>query len=196
MRKLEILGLVLTALVITFAFPAHAVRTLINIEGAPFTCDREFGRGLAEIQIDNRMQSEAGAAPGAGVLVVNLKMINKLSPVVQRWILSHECGHLVYKNGGTELQADTYGIKLGIRQGWLTPDSFKAICDSWEDAPAVGEHPSGRTRCKNLKNRYAQLKASNTPPVIAPSPPPTPPEFKPEPPAWRAWSLLAQWGLI
>lgn len=182
--------------------PALAGVTSIDLGGKPLACDRQFSRGFAEIQIDNRMPSEGGAAPGAGILIMNKKMLGRLQPVVQWWIFSHECGHLVYKNGGTEMQADTYAVKLGIRQGWLKPEHFKAICDSWEDAPAIGEHPSGRARCANLKARYAEYypqivkqeepKASPPPvacaaqPRVAETPQPT----------WRSWSLLAWLGWL
>jgi hypothetical protein len=191
---------ILFALVLTILAacqPAHAA-TKITLGGKTLQCDRLFGRGMAEIQIDNSMASEGGAAPGAGVLVMNQKMLGKLEPVVRWWIFSHECGHLVYKGGGTELQADTYAVKLGIKQGWLTPEYFKAICDSWEDAPAIGEHPSGRTRCANLKARYAEyapLYSKPVPEMEKPTPPPVVVAKRPEP-AWRQWSLLAWMGWL
>lgn len=162
MRKLEILCLVLTALVISAFIPAQArvleegKATSVKIAERTATCKIERTGKLAKISVIKASYSEGEAASMSTTIFLHKPAFFKAKPVVQLYIFYHECGHTQIDGGGTELRADTWATKFGVEQGWLkTDDDYKAVCASWGDAPAAGEHPSGKTRCAHLKKWMA-----------------------------------------
>jgi hypothetical protein len=111
---------------------------------------------------DNRHVLDRGlpnlglAAPG--VLVLNPRELNRLSDTVRLFVYHHECGH--HKVGGSELGADCWAVKQGVRDGWLTRDGLGPICRSFGDGPATSTHPSGATRCASLNRCFTTAVAA------------------------------------
>lgn len=148
--------LVLAAVLCAAPLAAHAASSkTVDIGGRTLKCEiPRYDNQLAVIHTTTSHSVTGGgeAASGDTQIWLNTPMMNKLKPVVQWFIFQHECGHLQISGGGTELQADLFAIKTGIREGWLvTDDDYQRVCDSWEGAPAVGEHPSAKTRCAQVK---------------------------------------------
>lgn len=107
--------------------------------------------GNAEIMLDNSLPSEGGA--GDDFLILNPQMINKQPKAVRLFVFSHECGHLVV--GDSELDADCFGVKRGVQEGWLDRGGLRQVCDSFEGAPETDTHPSASRRCRNLDRCFA-----------------------------------------
>jgi len=134
----------------------------ITLAGRSMSC------GKADILIDRDLPSEGGA--GETVLILNPNMLNRQPPTVRLFVFKHECGHISV--GDSELDADCYAVKHGVREGWLNRQSLAQVCDSFEGAPETDTHPSAKRRCANLDRCYAQAEAEMTP--IAPRPVPAP----------------------
>jgi hypothetical protein len=204
MRRLEILCLVLTALLISAFVPAHArvleegKATSVKIAGRTVQCKIERTGKLAKISVIKASYSEGEAASMSTTIFLHKPAFFQAKPVVQLYIFYHECGHTQIDGGGTELRADTWATKFGVEQGWLdTEEDYKAVCASWGDAPASPPHPSGKTRCAHLKKWMAIYKERQqiaTKPNDLGEPEKPMPEAKKSP--WRAWSILSYWGLI
>lgn len=166
-------------------------KTSVEIAGRAMTCPiQRYGNKLATIKTQKNNPNEGEAASGDTAIFLYQPMFGRAKPVVQLFVFAHECGHLQIDGGGTELRADVRAAKTGVDQGWLnTEEDFKAVCDSWEDAPASGEHPAGETRCAHLKKwmteyqrRKAEADARALPKMEAPAP------KVQEPPVKRGWS--------
>lgn len=148
-----------------FVTPVFAADS-VTMGGRKLQCPMK--NGFAHIQIDRSIPSEAAAEEfGGDTLYLNPVYMNRQPAVVRWWIFWHECGHLnipVAKHPHQdELNADTFAAEEGVKAGWLTKEALKPICDSWEDAPASREHPSGRTRCLNVNNRFAEFTEKYAP---------------------------------
>jgi hypothetical protein len=127
-------------------------KTSAVLAGREVSCPIPRFNTLAKIHsVSGNATGGGEAAAGGEHIFLNMPMLKKAPPVVQWFIFYHECGHLQIDGGGTELRADTWGTKFGVEQGWLkTEEDLQHICDSWEGAPAIGEHPSAATRCKHV----------------------------------------------
>ena len=111
--------------------------------------------GKAEIMLDNSLPSEGGA--GDDFLILNPLMINRQPRAVRLFVFSHECGHLVV--GDSELDADCFGVKRGVQEGWLDRKGLRQVCNSFEGAPETETHPSAARRCRNLDRCFATAVA-------------------------------------
>jgi len=116
---------------------------------------RNVSCGKAEIMLDNSLPSEGGA--GDDFLILNPTMINKQPRAVRLFVFSHECGHLVV--GDSELDADCYGVKRGVMEGWLDRKGLREVCSSFEGAPETDTHPSAARRCRNLDRCFSTYLA-------------------------------------
>jgi hypothetical protein len=111
---------------------------------------------------DNRNVLDRGlpnlglAAPG--VLVFNPRELNRWSDTVRLFVYHHECGH--HKVGASELGADCWAAKQGVRDGWLNRDSLTQICRSFGGGPATSTHPSGASRCASLNRCFTTAVAA------------------------------------
>jgi hypothetical protein len=106
--------------------------------------------------LDPRLPGLGLAAPG--VVVFNPQLINQQSSTVRLFVFHHECGH--HHVGGSEMGADCWAVKQGVRQGWLTRDSLGPICRSFGNGPATATHPSGASRCASLERCFASVTAT------------------------------------
>lgn len=123
-------------------------KTVVKIADREVKCFIDRFNKYATVHVDNATPSEG--ASSSDRIWLNLKMLAKVPPVVRWFVFYHECGHTQIEGGGTELRADVWATKVGVYDGWLTADNIKDVCDSWQDAPAMGEHPSGRRRCAHI----------------------------------------------
>jgi hypothetical protein len=155
MRLARILaaGAVACLLAVTLPFgPASAQREgsdSVRIAGRMAQC-----KG-ARIVSDSNLPSEGAAAPG--VVVLNPRLLNVLPGAVRLFVFSHECGH--HAVGESELEADCWAVRQGVREGWLDAKGLVQVCESFEDAPPTATHPSGRKRCSNLDKCFATAVA-------------------------------------
>jgi len=69
------------------------------------------------------------------------------------FVYYHECGH--HHVGASELGADCWAVRRGVREGWLDSAGLQQICTSFGNAPATATHPSGARRCSNLNRCFA-----------------------------------------
>lgn len=96
------------------------------------------------------------AAPG--VLVMNPRLLNRWPATVRLFVFHHECGH--HHVGASELAADCWAARQGVRQGWLDRAGLQQICRSFGNGPATSTHPSGTVRCASLGRCFANAVAA------------------------------------
>lgn len=106
--------------------------------------------------LDRGLPNLGLAAPG--VLVLNPRELNRLSDTVRLFVYHHECGH--HKVGASELGADCWAVKQGVRDGWLNREALTPICRSFGNGPATSTHPSGASRCASLNRCFTTAVAN------------------------------------
>ena len=85
-------------------------------------------------------------------LILNPKLLAKVSTSVKLWIHAHECGHQF--RGPDEETADCFAVQRGRRQGWLTPDGLEDVCRFISPAKGDSMHFSGSYRCELMRKCY------------------------------------------
>ena len=100
---------------------------------------------------DNQLDDYGAAYPG--FLIVNPRLMDKVSTPVKLWIYSHECGHQF--RGPDEETADCFAVQRGRRQGWLKPDGLEEVCKFIAPAKGDSMHFSGSHRCEYMRKCYA-----------------------------------------
>jgi hypothetical protein len=115
---------------------------------------RRLGCGRRPTVLDGQLDDYGAAYPG--FLILNPRLLGKLSTPVKLWIFAHECGHQF--RGPDEETADCFAVQRGRREGWLTPDGLEEVCRFI--APARGDtmHFSGSYRCQAMRQCYADPK--------------------------------------
>jgi hypothetical protein len=167
MVKLRNLTLLAAAVLSTLAVLAEAATAEEKLVGRSVTlAGRKVSCGKADIYVDRDLPSEGGA--GDTVLILNPDMLNQQPPTVRLFVFKHECGHLSV--GDSELDADCYAVKQGVRERWLDRRGLTQVCDSFEGAPETDSHSSAKRRCANLDRCFTKAEAEQTP--IAPMPVP------------------------
>jgi hypothetical protein len=106
--------------------------------------------------LDRRLPNLGLAAPG--VLVFNPRELNRWSDTVRLFVYHHECGH--HNVGASELGADCWAVKQGVRDGWLTSDGLGQVCRSFGDGQATSTHPAGAARCASLNRCFTTAVAA------------------------------------
>jgi hypothetical protein len=101
--------------------------------------------------LDNSLDDYGAAYPG--FLILNPKLMNRVSTPVKMWIYSHECGHQF--RGPDEETADCFAVQRGRRQGWLTPEGLEEVCKFIAPAKGDSMHFSGSYRCDSMRKCYA-----------------------------------------
>jgi len=101
--------------------------------------------------LDNQLDDYGAAYPG--FLILNPRLLAKVSRPVKLWIYAHECGHQF--RGPDEETADCFAVQRGRREGWLSADGLEEVCRFI--APAKGDtmHFSGSYRCEYMRKCYA-----------------------------------------
>ena len=106
--------------------------------------------GMRPTVIDNKLDDYGAAYPG--FLIMNLRLLSKVSTPVKQWIYAHECGHQF--RGPDEETADCFAVQRGRRQGWLTPDGLEEICQFISPAKGDSMHFSGSYRCEYMRKCF------------------------------------------
>lgn len=116
----------------------------LKIDGRKVQC------GKRPTVLDNQLDDYGAAYPG--FLILNPKLLNKVSTPVKLWIHAHECGHQF--RGPDEDLADCFAVQRGRRQGWLTPEGLEEVCRFISPAKADSMHFSGSQRCESMRRCY------------------------------------------
>jgi hypothetical protein len=101
--------------------------------------------------LDNQLDDYGAAYPG--FIILNPRLMNKVSPVVKMWIYAHECGHQF--RGPDEETADCFAVQRGRRQGWLRPEGLEEVCEFIKPARGSSMHFSGGYRCEKMRQCFS-----------------------------------------
>lgn len=129
-----------------------------HVGGAPILKPGELkldGRrqvcGQRPTVIDKNLDDYGAAYPG--FLILNPKLLDRVSTPVKQWIYAHECGHQF--RGPDEETADCFAVQRGRRQGWLTEEGLEEVCKFIAPAKGSSMHLSGSHRCEYMRKCYA-----------------------------------------
>ncbi len=114
------------------------------LDGHPQYC------GARPTVIDEKLDDYGAAYPG--FLIMNPRLLDKVSTPVKQWIYGHECGHQF--RGPDEETADCFSVQRGRRQGWLKPEGLDEICAFITPAKGDSMHFSGSYRCEYMRKCY------------------------------------------
>jgi hypothetical protein len=103
--------------------------------------------------LDPRLANLGISVPDAKLLVLNPALVARQPGTVGLFVYYHECGH--HHVGASELAADCWAVRRGVREGWLDGAGLQQVCKSFGNAPATATHPSGARRCSNLNRCFA-----------------------------------------
>jgi hypothetical protein len=112
---------------------------------------RKVNCGKRPTVLDDKLDDYGAAYPG--FLILNPRLLNKVSPSVKLWIHAHECGHQF--RGPDEETADCFAVQRGRRQGWLTLEGLDEVCKFISPAKGDSMHFSGSHRCELMRKCYA-----------------------------------------
>ena len=107
--------------------------------------------GQRPVVTDSQLDDYGAAYPG--FLIINPKLMAKVSTPVKLWIFAHECGHQF--RGPDEETADCFAVQRGRRQGWLKPEGLEEVCSFIAPAKGDSMHFSGSHRCEYMRKCYA-----------------------------------------
>jgi hypothetical protein len=113
--------------------------------------ERKVICGRRPTVLDEKLDDYGAAYPG--FLILNPKLMSKLSTPVKLWIHAHECGHQY--RGPDEETADCFAVQRGRRQGWLTAEGLEEVCRFIAPAKGDSMHFSGSHRCEAMRRCYA-----------------------------------------
>ena len=102
--------------------------------------------------LDNQLDDYGAAYPG--FLILNPKLMNRVSTPVKMWIFAHECGHQF--RGPDEETADCFAVQRGRRQGWLNADGLDEVCRFISPAKGDSMHFSGSYRCEKMRQCFSE----------------------------------------
>jgi hypothetical protein len=104
-------------------------------------------------KLDDALPNLGISVPSHGLLVVNPVLLARQPRTVRLFVFHHECGH--HHVGASELGADCWAVRRGVREGWLGRSGLAQVCRSFGGAPATGRYPSAAERCRNLERCFA-----------------------------------------
>lgn len=117
----------------------------LKLDGSKMTC------GKRPTILDDKLDDYGAAYPG--FLILNPKLLEKLTPSVKKWIFAHECGHQF--RGPDESTADCFAVQRGRRYGWLDEQGLEEVCQFMSPAKGDNMHFSGPQRCEYMKKCFA-----------------------------------------
>ena len=100
--------------------------------------------------VDSQLDDYGAAYPG--FLIMNPRLLDKVSTPVKQWIFAHECGH--HFRGPDEETADCFAVQRGRRQQWLSPEGLQEVCNFISPAKGDSMHFSGSHRCVYMLKCY------------------------------------------
>ena len=101
--------------------------------------------------LDSQLDDYGAAYPG--FLILNPRLLARVSTPVKLWIHAHECGHQF--RGPDEETADCFAVQRGRREGWLSTDGLEEVCRFIAPAKGDSMHFSGSFRCDYMRKCYA-----------------------------------------
>lgn len=116
----------------------------LRLDGRKVMC------GQRPTVLDNSLDDYGAAYPG--FVILNPRLMNRVSTPVKMWIYAHECGHQF--RGPDEETADCFAVQRGRRQGWLTPEGLEEVCKFIAPAKGSSMHFSGSYRCAAMRKCY------------------------------------------
>jgi hypothetical protein len=116
----------------------------LRLDGKKAVC------GQRPTVLDDQLDDYGAAYPG--FLILNPKLMNKVSTPVKMWIFAHECGHQF--RGPDEETADCFAVQRGRRSGWLTVEGLEEVCRFIAPAKGDSMHFSGSHRCSQMRRCY------------------------------------------
>jgi len=117
----------------------------LTLDGHRLVC------GQRPTVLDSNLDDYGAAYPG--FLILNPKLLARVSTTVKLWIHAHECGHQF--RGPDEETADCFAVQRGRRQGWLTPEGLEEVCQFISPAKGDSVHFQGPQRCEAMRACYA-----------------------------------------
>ncbi len=132
-------------------YSAHVGNAQIVQSGDLRLDGRRVYCGQRPTVLDNTLDDYGAAYPG--FLILNPKLMNKVSTPVKMWIYAHECGHQF--RGPDEETADCFAVQRGKRQGWLDENGLDEVCKFISPARGDSMHFSGSQRCAQMRKCYA-----------------------------------------
>ena len=88
-----------------------------------------------------------------GFIILNPRLMQKISTAVKLWSYAHECGHQIV--GANEDAADCFAVQWGRQQGWLSSQGLEEVCSFIAKARASSVHRAGPERCKSMRVCFA-----------------------------------------
>lgn len=132
-------------------YASHAGGTTKMLQPGEFVLDgRKQTCGQRPIVLDDQLDDYGAAYPG--FLIMNTRLLDKVSTPVKQWIFAHECGHQF--RGPDEETADCFAVQRGRRYGWLTPEGLEEVCNFISPAKGDSMHFSGSHRCEYMRKCY------------------------------------------
>ena len=110
--------------------------------------------GHRPVVLDSNLDDYGAAYPG--FLVMNPRLLSKVSTPVKMWIFAHECAHQY--RGPDEDTADCFAVQRGRRYGWLDEQGLNQICSFISPARGSSMHLSGSYRCEAMRKCFADPK--------------------------------------
>lgn len=117
----------------------------LKLDGRKVMC------GKRPTVLDNQLDDYGAAYPG--FVILNPKLLDKVSTPVKLWIHAHECGHQF--RGPDEETADCFAVQRGRRQGWLTAEGLEEVCKFIAPAKGDSMHFSGSRRCELMRQCFS-----------------------------------------
>jgi hypothetical protein len=149
---------ILAGLALIEAQPQAASSISVQRNGAVEIAGRSMSCGSVRSQLDSGLQNLGISIPDRGLIVINPALLRRQPETVRLFVFTHECGH--HYVGGSELGADCWAVRRGLREGWLTKDGLRQVCGSFGNAPETPTHPSAARRCSNLNRCFASELAA------------------------------------
>ena len=115
---------------------------------------RRLSCGQRPTVLDSQLDDFGAAYPG--FLILNPRLMAKVSTPVKMWIFAHECGHQF--RGPDEETADCFAVQRGRREGWLSTEGVEEVCRFIAPAKGDSMHFSGSHRCEYMRKCYADPK--------------------------------------
>ena len=115
------------------------------LDGRPQRC------GQRPVVVDDQLDDYGAAYPG--FLIMNSRLLDRVSTPVKQWIFAHECGHQF--RGPDEETADCFAVQRGRRYGWLTTEGLDEVCNFISPAKGDSMHFSGSYRCDQMRKCFA-----------------------------------------
>ncbi len=142
------------------SMPPAALAQTVSEDGVTVKIGgRSMRCGQTPVYMDDDIPTEGMSVPGEG-LYLNPFLLKRQPAAVRLFIFKHECAHEV--TGPDELGADCIAAKSGARDGWLKVGDIAAVCRSFA-GPATKTHPSGDTRCANIRRCFAGTQVASSP---------------------------------